>query len=151
MAVSVEDLDRGSTTISTSSALVSFTTTTGISTSTTVIEGTTVRGNILQATPKAPVPTSQDSDNGSTIISTTTLTAGGSTIGGDIRQATARNRFPRRTTPPPKTKIINSNKRVRISTSNMHPDLISSTSTVETPQVITDGTTMRGAAFPTTT
>ena len=124
---------------------MSLTSTTGISTSTTVIEGTTVRGNIPQATPKAPVPTSQDSDNGSTIISTTTMTSEGTAFR-DIRQAT--DRKPRRTSPPPKTKITNPNKGVRISTSNMHPDLISSTSTVQTPQVITDGTTIRGVAFP---
>ena len=134
-----DDFDRGSTTISTSTIL----------TTTSNIVGTTVRGNIPQATRKAPI-TRPDLDNGSTIISTsttsTTTTLEGTTTRGDIRQASTRK--PRITTRPPTT-TTNQNKGVRKSTINMQLDLIvSSTSTVGTSPVITDGTTVRGAAPP---
>ena len=134
-----DDFDRGSTTISTSTIL----------TTTSNIVGTTVRGNIPQATRKAPITTRPDLDNGSTFISTSTTpttTLEGTTIRGDIRQASTRK--PRITTRQPTT-TTNQNKGVRKSTINMQLDLIvSSTSTVGTSPAITDGTTVKGVVPP---
>ena len=116
---------------------------------TTSTIGTTIRGKVPQATRKPLITTRQDLDHGSTIISTSTTsttTLEGTTTRGDIRQTSTRK--PRITTRTPTT-TTNPNKGVRKSTINMQLDLIvSSTSTVGTSPVITDGTTVRGAAPP---